>query len=69
MVRTFSAYLDITYIVRSSVFTNTTLEALDSALDRFYQYRTVFQETGVREPGPLGFNLPRQHMCLNITVP
>lgn len=61
MVRCFSAYLDFTYIVRASVFNEDTLRSLDSALQRFYQYRPIFQEAGVREPGPNGFNLPRQH--------
>lgn len=61
MVRAFSAYLDFTYIVRQSVFNANTLRSLNSALKRFHHYRTVFQETGVREPGPRGFCLPRQH--------
>lgn len=61
MVRTFSAYLDFTYLVRRSNFDEHSLSLIKTALDRFYTYRPIFQETGVREPGPAGFLLPRQH--------
>jgi hypothetical protein len=61
MVRTFSAYIDIYYLVRRPVINEDCLAAIREALDRFYHYRQIFQETGVREPGPAGFSLPRQH--------
>jgi hypothetical protein len=56
MLRTFSAYL-----ARCSVFTESTLNLLYDALGRFYEHCVLFQATGVREPGPEGFALPRQH--------
>ena len=61
MVCTFSAYIDVCYLVRRSVIDETSLAAIKEALDRFYLYRPIFQETGVREPGPGGFSLPHQH--------
>jgi hypothetical protein len=57
MIRTFAAYLDFCYIVRRPVLNEDSLNDLDDALTRFHQYRTVFQETGVR--GPDGLSLPR----------
>jgi len=59
MVRAFAAYLDFCYIVRRPILNEDTLDELDDALKRFHQYRTIFQETGVR--GPEGLSLPRQH--------
>jgi hypothetical protein len=61
MVRTFSAYLDFCYLVRRPVIDEDNLKEIHNALARFYQYHPIFQETGVREPGPKGFSLPRQH--------
>jgi hypothetical protein len=61
MVRTFAAYLDFCYLVRMPVINEETLTSINNALDRFYTYRPVFQPHQVREPGPAGFNLPRQH--------
>ncbi|KII84506.1 hypothetical protein PLICRDRAFT_117609 [Plicaturopsis crispa FD-325 SS-3] len=61
MVRAFSAYLDFCYLVRKSGITDDDLDAIDDALERYKKYRVIFQTTGVREPGPKGFSLPRQH--------
>lgn len=61
MVRAFSAYVDVCYLVRRSVIDEDTLAAINEALGRFYLYRTIFQETGVRKRGPKGLSLPRQH--------
>lgn len=61
MIRTFSAYLDFCYLARRPVIDEDSLTAIQDSLARFYQYRVIFQTTGVREPGPKGFSLPRQH--------
>jgi hypothetical protein len=61
VVLCFNAYLDFCYIARASVFTQSTLVQLDNALNRFHEYRQVFQWIGVRDPTPAGFSLPRQH--------
>ncbi|KII90591.1 hypothetical protein PLICRDRAFT_106965 [Plicaturopsis crispa FD-325 SS-3] len=60
MVRCLSAFLDFCYLVRRSVHTIDTLDAIDDALRRFHQYRTIFE--GVR---PSGFSLPRQHSLVH----
>jgi hypothetical protein len=61
MVQTFAAYLDFCYLVRAPVIDEDCLAAIQNALSRFYQHRPIFQAVGVREPGPQGFCLPRQH--------
>jgi len=65
VVRCFNAYLDFCYIARASVFTKSTLDQLDDALNRFHEYRKVFQRIGVRDPTPAGFSLPRQHAMVH----
>lgn len=62
MVRTFRAFMEFCYIARSNVHDTATLAALSDALARFHQYRTIFQECGVR---PDGFSLPRQHSLMH----
>jgi hypothetical protein len=61
MTRAISAFLDFCYLVRRPTITQTTLREIKSALDRFHCFRPIFQTTGVRELGPKGFSLPRQH--------
>lgn len=61
MIRTISAFLDFCYLVRRPTITQKALTDIQNALDRFHRYRPIFQKTGVREPGPKGFSLPRQH--------
>ena len=61
MIRAISAFLDFCYLVWRSTISQTTLQNIQDALDRFHRYRPVFQKTGVRESGPKGFSLPRQH--------
>jgi len=61
VTRCFNAYLDFCYIARASIFTQSTLDRLDEALESFRQYRKIFQRIGVRDPTPAGFSLPRQH--------
>jgi hypothetical protein len=58
MVRAFRAFLEFCYIARRNVLTDTSLNQLRDAVDRFHHYRIIFQTTGVR---PDGFSLPRQH--------
>ena len=65
IIRCFNAYLDFCYIARASVFTKSTLDRLDEALERFHEYRKVFQQSGVRDPTPAGFSLPQQHAMVH----
>ena len=65
MVRCFNAYLDFCYLARGSLFTPSTLNRLDEALESFHEHRKVFQLTGVRDPTPAGFSLPRQHAMVH----
>jgi hypothetical protein len=65
VIRCFHAYLDFCYIARMSVFTKSTLDRLDEALERFHKYRAVFQQLGVRNSTPSGFSLPRQHAMVH----
>ncbi|KAJ6517196.1 hypothetical protein C8R47DRAFT_1181632 [Mycena vitilis] len=58
MLRAFSAFLDFCYLVRRNVIDEATLTAIDAALARYHQERTIFVESGVC---PNGFCLPRQH--------
>ncbi|KAH9935840.1 hypothetical protein B0H21DRAFT_699135 [Amylocystis lapponica] len=58
MVRCFAAYLDFCYLARRSAHDTPTLTAMQAALDRFHQYRTIFETAGIRTDG---FSLPRQH--------
>ncbi|KAI9432304.1 hypothetical protein BJY52DRAFT_1132806 [Lactarius psammicola] len=58
VIRTFRAFLDFCYLVRRDMFNDDTLDLVRDALDRFHQFRMVFQSLGVR---PNGFSLPRQH--------
>ncbi|KAH9023276.1 hypothetical protein EDB85DRAFT_2075341 [Lactarius pseudohatsudake] len=51
------AFLDFCYIARHNVISEITLTKLEDALAQFLEYRTVFQEEGVRD----NFSLPRQH--------
>jgi len=61
MVRALSAFLDFCYLVRRSVLNEETLDAIDAAVDRFHQERTVFITTGVR----IHLSLPRQHAMVH----
>ncbi|KAJ6548027.1 hypothetical protein B0H10DRAFT_2383376 [Mycena sp. CBHHK59/15] len=58
MLRAFSAFLDFCYLVRRNVIGEATLDAIDAALARYHQERTIFEQSGVC---PNGFCLPRQH--------
>ena len=58
IIKTLNAFLDFCYIARQNVLTEDSLNALDTALERFHHYREIFRISGVR---PDGFSLPRQH--------
>ena len=58
MVQALRALMDFIYIARRDIIDANDLIALDDALERFHNYRTIFQECGMQ---PTGFNLPRQH--------
>jgi hypothetical protein len=62
VIRTFRAFLEFCYIVRQSVLTELDLTQLQDALDRFHQFRTIFETSGVR---PDGISLPRQHSLVH----
>ena len=47
-MRALSAFLDFCYLVRRSVLNKVTLDAIDAAIARFHQERTVFITSGVR---------------------
>ena len=48
--------------MRHEVITESTLLQLQDALQRFHQYRVIFEEIGIR---PKGFALPRQHSLIH----
>ncbi|KAH9937976.1 hypothetical protein B0H21DRAFT_698721 [Amylocystis lapponica] len=58
MVHCIRAFLDFCYIARRSAHDTESLTAMDDALARFHEHRTIFEDVGVR---PNGFSLPRQH--------
>ncbi|KAI0339648.1 hypothetical protein BDW22DRAFT_1336015 [Trametopsis cervina] len=63
MVRAVSTFMDFCYLARRSILTDETIGQLEDCLERYYNYRQIFQETGVRQDG---FNsLPRQHSLLH----
>lgn len=57
IVRTFSAFMEFCYLVRRDTINEDTLAAVDEALRRFHQERTIFEEDVRTE----GISLPRQH--------
>src|ERR1700761_1103297 len=61
VVRTVSAVIEFCYLVRRDVIGELTLEAVDTTVIDFHQYREVFRPT-VR---PDGFSLPRQHSMVH----
>ena len=61
-MRTFHAFLEFCYIARQEFITEEALDKLEDALERFHEYRTIFETSGVR---PDGFHLPRQHAMVH----
>lgn len=57
VIQTFHAFLEFCYLVRRNIITETTLDEIQDALDRFHRYREFFKTTEVVET----FSLPRQH--------
>lgn len=62
MVQCIVAFMDFCYLARRPSHTLETLQAMEEALERFHEYRVVFEEVGVR---PDGFSLPRQHSLVH----
>lgn len=62
MMRAIRAFLEFCYIARRNIIDTQSLGELEAALSRFYHYRTIFQDCGVRTEG---FNLPRQHFLIH----
>lgn len=56
------ALLEFCYIARRDVIDTNSLLELEDALQRFHEYRQIFETSGVRERG---FNLPRQHSMIH----
>lgn len=56
-----TAYIDFCYIARRASLSTHDLDELDAALDRYHHYRPIFQTLNVREPGPDGLSISRQH--------
>ncbi|KAJ7719659.1 hypothetical protein B0H16DRAFT_1794428 [Mycena metata] len=61
MVKCSSSFLDFCYVVRRSDFNESSLDAVNAAIQRFHIHREVFRDTGVRD----GFSLPRQHSLVH----
>lgn len=62
VLRTLRAFLEFCYIARHDIINEETLAQLTNALARFHQYRTIFEDLGIR---PEGFALPRQHSLIH----
>ena len=62
MVQALQALTDFIYIARRDTIDTNDLIMLDDALERYHNYRKIFQECGIR---PTGFNLPRQHSIIH----
>ena len=57
MVHTLRAFLEFCYLVRQNIIDEKTLDRIQDALHRFYQYRQIFRDTNVVNT----FSLPQQH--------
>jgi hypothetical protein len=68
MLRAVSSFMEFCYLIRRSVLDDDDLDAIDHALAKFHQERTIFESEGIR---PDGISLPRQHSlghyCLLVT--
>lgn len=58
IIKTFNVFLDFCYIACQNVITESSLNALDTTLERFHHYCEIFWTSGVRADG---FSLPHQH--------
>ena len=59
LVRTLCALLDFLYLAQYPQHTDSTLQLLDDALERFHTNKEIFVELGIRS----AFNLPKLHAC------
>jgi hypothetical protein len=55
MVQALRALIDLIYLAQHNVLDMNSLNELDGALQCFYKYHQIVQESGVR---PKGFTLP-----------
>ncbi len=62
MVRALRAFLDFCYLVRRPIITESDIDGIEDAIERFHRYREIFRTTRVR---PDGFSLPRQHAVVH----
>ncbi|KIM59004.1 hypothetical protein SCLCIDRAFT_27590 [Scleroderma citrinum Foug A] len=63
MVHALSTLLDFCYLVRLSILNEATLDAIDAAMDRFHQERTIFITSGVRVHLSLSCQHAMVHYC------
>jgi hypothetical protein len=61
MVHAISAFMEFCYLVRRSQIDEDTLVAINMAVRRFHQERSIFIEVGIRKD----FSLPRQHSLVH----
>lgn len=61
MVKSLSSFLDFCYLVRRPDFTESSLDSVEAAIQRFHEHREIFRTTGVRD----SFSLPRQHSLVH----
>ena len=47
IIKTFNAFLNFCYTTRKSVVTDDDLDTLDTTLQQFHHYHTVFRDAGV----------------------
>jgi hypothetical protein len=62
VIKCFSSFLDLCYLVRRNDIDSQTLVDIQKALHRFHTHREIFRREGVREEG---FSLPRQHSLVH----
>lgn len=62
VIKTFSSFLDLCYLVRRNDIDTKTLDDIQKALHQFHVHREFFRVEGVCEEG---FSLPRQHSLVH----
>jgi hypothetical protein len=61
MVKCFSSFMEICYVVRRNAVTAKDLTRVETEIDRFHELREIFVEVGVRT----AISLPRQHALMH----
>lgn len=56
-MRTFRAFLEMCYLVRQNVITDSMLSSINDSIQRFHRYHEVFKTMGIIST----LSLPRQH--------